>query len=157
MTEDATDATVKKKQVQYSDKAIAAALDRTGGMVYVAAKQIGCKPSTIYRRAKVSQVVADAIENATGEFLDITEGKLKSAVINGEAWAICFTLKTKGKARGYIETNRQEISGRDGAPIEVSARVFDHGAALAALEAGSAGDLETPSEDEADSDGAAVG
>lgn len=35
--------------------------------------------------------------------LDLAESQLKVAVSKGEAWAICFTLKTKGRKRGYVE------------------------------------------------------
>ena len=47
--------------------------------------------------------------------LDVGELSLLRAVQNGEAWAVCFLLKTQGKQRGYIE--RAEISGPDGGAI----------------------------------------
>lgn len=39
-------------------------------------------------------------------------GKLQQAIAKGEAWAICFLLKTKGKALGFSE--RHEHTGADG-------------------------------------------
>ncbi|MEI8016283.1 MAG: hypothetical protein D4R81_07615 [Nitrospiraceae bacterium] len=41
-------------------------------------------------------------------FLDEAEAALHKAVMRGEAWAVCFTLKTQGKGRGYTE--RLEVS-----------------------------------------------
>jgi hypothetical protein len=37
------------------------------------------------------------------EYLDIRESQLMEAVEKGEAWAICFLLKCRGKERGWIE------------------------------------------------------
>ena len=34
----------------------------------------------------------------------------------GDAWAICFYLKTQGKNREYVE--RQEVTGKCGDPIQ---------------------------------------
>ena len=45
---------------------------------------------------------------ATEQALDIAEESLITAVKAGEAWAVCFLLKTRGKKRGYTE--RQEAS-----------------------------------------------
>jgi len=135
-----------------------AALDKTKGMVYLAAKSINCAPSTIYRRAEEDPRVREAIETAEGEVLDVAETKLYQAILNGEAWAICFKLKTRGKDRGYVEHQRSEVTGANGGPIEVESRqVFDHSAAVAALAARSVGYHPTSSEIQDRGDGEAVG
>ena len=46
--------------------------------------------------------------------LDIAEDSLIKAVKGGEAWAVCFYLKCKGKARGYIE--RESVAAPDVTP-----------------------------------------
>ena len=43
--------------------------------------------------------LADAREG----LVDVAESALFRAVVAGEAWAVCFTLKTQGKDRGYVE------------------------------------------------------
>lgn len=93
----------KKGKPRYSQSDIVAALHASGGMVYIAAEKLGCHPDTIYARAAKEKPIADAIANARGKMLDIAESSLKRAVINGEAWAVCFALKTIGKNRGYTE------------------------------------------------------
>jgi hypothetical protein len=47
---------------------------------------------------------------------DNAESALYSAVLGGEAWAVCFYLKTQAKDRGYVE--RQEMTGKDGGAIQ---------------------------------------
>lgn len=98
--------------IRVTDEQIIAALKRTMGKVYLAADQINCHPKTIYRRAKQSRAVRDGIVLARERAIDTAECALQKAVLGGEAWAVCFTLKTLGKARGYIE--RQELTGANG-------------------------------------------
>ena len=53
------------------------------------------------------QLLADERER----MLDNAEDRLGMAVDKGEAWAVCFTLKTQGQERGYIEKQKIEHSG----------------------------------------------
>ncbi len=101
----------------YTTETIVSALHETNGMVYLAARRLGCKAQTIYNRAKSTKVIQEAIDNSRGEMLDISEQKLRQAIMNGEAWAITFHLKTIGKSRGYVE--RQEVTGADGGALIV--------------------------------------
>lgn len=87
---------------------IIAALEKTHGMVYLAAEALGCAPVTIYRRAEKDAKVQDVIDTQRGKLIDKAELKLEQAVMNGEPWAVTLTLKSLGKNRGYVE--RQEIS-----------------------------------------------
>jgi len=101
----------------YSNERIIGALKETNGMVYLAARRLGCAPATIYNRAKRVTSVQAAIDDNRGEVIDAAELKLKAAIINGEPWAIAFALKTIGRHRGYVE--RQEVTGADGGKIIV--------------------------------------
>lgn len=69
----------------------------------------------------LKQLLADERER----MLDNAEDKLGQAVDMGEAWAVCFTLKTQGKERGYSE--RQEITGANGQPIETVSTLIIQG------------------------------
>lgn len=84
-------------------------------MVYLAARALQCSPQTIYNYRDKYPDVARAIEQSRGELVDTAELALKRAVLAGEAWAVCFALKTIGRNRGYSE--RHEISGIEGEPI----------------------------------------
>ena len=65
---------------------------------------------------KSSVAIREACDNARGELIDISEQKLRAAVMNGEPWAVAMVLKTLGKSRGYVE--RQEVTGANGKPVE---------------------------------------
>lgn len=88
---------------KYSDEQMIDALHKTKGLVYLAAENIGCDPSTIFRRANVSEGVANAIKRARGRMVDLAEAKLWQLINDGNPTAILFFLKTQAKDRGYIE------------------------------------------------------
>lgn len=109
----------KGKYRHYKTAEIVEALKATGGMVYMAARKLGCDPSTIHVRAKASPEIQSAIDNARGDMLDMAEHELKKAVRGGDMTAVIFTLKTIGKHRGYVE--RVEQTGAGGGAIEIKA------------------------------------
>ena len=102
----------------YSTANIIKALEKTHGMIYLAAEDLGCAAITIYRRAEKVAAVRETIDSYRGKLIDKAELKLEQAVLNGEPWAIQMTLKTIGKHRGYVE--RQEVTGADGGAIVVN-------------------------------------
>ena len=93
------------------------AVKKNGGAVYLAARELGCAPNTIYNRMKRVPSIKQAVEDARGEVVDYAEQKLRLAILNGEPWAIAMALKTIGKHRGYVE--RQEVTGADGGAVTV--------------------------------------
>ena len=103
--------------MRLSNQQIIDALRDVNGMVYLAARKLGCAPNTIYNRMAKSGNIKDAVENYRGELVDLSEQKLRQAVLSGEPWAVALVLKTLGKKRGYVE--RQEITGEDGKRIVV--------------------------------------
>jgi len=72
---------------------------------------------TIYKRMELEPEIGAVIAAERERRIDIAETALDRAVIEGEAWAVCFTLKCIAKDRGYVE--RQEISGVDGNAIQI--------------------------------------
>jgi hypothetical protein len=101
-----------KKGEKWTDQQMVEALKATSGMVYVAARKLGCDPKTVYNYAKRYPSVQAAIDDERGHFLDTTELALQRAVLAGEGWAVCFALKTLGKDRGYVEKHQLEHSGK---------------------------------------------
>lgn len=99
------------KKLSLSPDDIIKALRDTNGMVYLAAERLGVSYMTVYRRAKRIPAIQEEIDRAKGKRLDVAETKLWDAVLQGQAWAICFYLKTQGKARGYIEKTITQVDG----------------------------------------------
>lgn len=101
----------------YTAEQMIGALQRTKGMVTLAADHLGCTYHTVENYVKRYPSVAEALKRERERILDITELKLVQAINDGEAWAIQFMLKTQGKQRGYVE--RHEITGKDGESLQI--------------------------------------
>ena len=106
-----------------------------GGILSDIAANLGVERSTIYTWCNDDEQFAQALEDSRERFVDLAESNLRKLVAgvpaiekdeNGEkrfaGWierpsetAIIFTLKTRGKKRGYVE--RQEVTGADGAEL----------------------------------------
>ena len=103
---------------RYTQAQVIDALRETKGMVYLAAKRLGCEAQTIYNYRDRYPAVRAEMEQQDGEVDDAAEMKLYQAIIAGEPWAVQFRLRTKGKGRGYVERVQQEVSGPAGGPIQ---------------------------------------
>jgi transposase-like protein len=109
---------------QYPTEHIVKAVRECGGSVTDAAKALGCARNTIAKRADKEPEIREAIHEAREALLDEAEKSLLRAVKNGEGWAVCFTLKTQGKSRGYVE--RQQVEDvTEPQPVELKLSVVD--------------------------------
>jgi hypothetical protein len=102
---------------RFTQAQVIAALKATKGMITVAARHLQCSPTTVENYINRYEAVREARRLEREAFLDVGELALMKAVQGGEAWAVCFLLKTQGKSRGYVE--RTEVTGADGRAIEV--------------------------------------
>jgi hypothetical protein len=93
---------------RFSDQEMVAALETTRGLVSLAAARLGCSAEAIYSRARKPGKVAEALARERERMLDIAELSLFDRIQAGEGWAVCFYLKTQGRARGYVQ--RQEVA-----------------------------------------------
>jgi hypothetical protein len=103
---------------QISNAKIAEALRKTHGNFMLSAQMLKCSRVMIWSRVKKSEELQKIVEDERAGFVDVAEGALYSATLNGEAWAIQFTLRNLGRDRGYFEKQQQEITGKDGGPIK---------------------------------------
>lgn len=109
-------------QPKFTTDVVIEAIENTQGLVSLAARQLRCHPDTVRAYAKRHPSVADALAQARSHMTDVAELALFSAIQEKQGWAVCFYLKTQGKARGYVE--RHEVSGPEGGPI-IFKVVFD--------------------------------
>jgi hypothetical protein len=102
---------------------VAAALEKSHGLVSFAARLLGCYRSTVYEYLKRHPHLKDIIHDAGEALVDKAELGIEKAIDNGEPWAIALVLKTKGKARGYVE--RVEQTGADGGDMTIKIKYED--------------------------------
>ena len=102
---------------KFSQQQVIDALRETKGMIYLAAKRLGCDAKTIYNYRDRYPAVRAEMEQQDGEVDDAAEMVLYKAIMAGEPWAVQFRLRTKGKGRGYVE--RAEVTGPDNGPVTI--------------------------------------
>ncbi len=105
----------RPKAARVTDTQIEEAISHSDGLYSLAAARLGVTATTVARRVLKSERLQEAVKSASDKSLDLAESALMKAVEAGEAWAVCFFLKCKGKGRGYVE--RQEITGSNGGPV----------------------------------------
>lgn len=83
------------------------ALERTLGIVSTACKQVNISRRTHYKWMEDDEEYRAAVSTVNESVLDFAESHLYKLMKEGNPAATIFFLKTKGKARGYVE--RQEV------------------------------------------------
>lgn len=92
-------------------------IDSTRGNVATIARNLGVSRTAIIKFVAKSPTLTEQLSDAREGMLDHAESKLYEAIDKGEAYALCFFLKTQGKRRGYVE--RQELTGADGEGVQI--------------------------------------
>jgi len=88
---------------RYRAATIAAKLEEAHGNISAVARNLGIQRDTLYHIIKRHPTLQQVLANAREGTLDVAESVLYKKILDGEGWAVCFFLKTQGKARGYIE------------------------------------------------------
>lgn len=97
----------KGRKPKLTIELVAAELVKTRGNIAATARKFKVDRSAIHHFISKHQNLATILADAREGMLDDAENSLYDAVLEGEAWAVCFYLKTQGKGRGYVE--RQEV------------------------------------------------
>ncbi len=90
---------------------VSTALEAKNGNIAAAAREIGFSRKSIYQFLERNPELYALVEDARETRIDNAEDKLGEAVERGEAWAVCFTLKTLGRNRGYVERLESDNRG----------------------------------------------
>jgi hypothetical protein len=107
---------MKTNKIQQHKIALLAALEKSLGIVSTACRAVGLDRSTFYKYVNEDEEFAAAVSEIENVALDFAESALMRQIQADIPASTIFYLKTKGKARGYVE--RQEISGPGGKPIQ---------------------------------------
>ena len=99
-------------------KAFLAKMESTLGNITASCKAANIARSTYYEWMEKDPKFAAAVNELAEANIDFAESCLKQQIKDGNTTATIFYLKTKGKARGYIETH--EIIGNQDAPVTLS-------------------------------------
>jgi hypothetical protein len=113
----------QKKRASVAD--VMALVDEKHGNVAAIARALGVARPTIYKRINESVNLQEALSSARETMLDNVESALYSQALNDNTTAMIFFLKTQGKSRGYTE--RQEITGIDGNPVNFIVSISNNG------------------------------
>jgi hypothetical protein len=99
--------------VHHSVEEYAAALREARGLYSHAARRLGVTDEAVRQRVARSSTLTQVSIEAREAMKDLAESALFEQVIRGEAWAVCFYLKTQAKDRGYVERTeeKREITG----------------------------------------------
>ena len=106
---------VKANKSDTKKEAMLEALEKSLGIVTTACNAVGINRSTHYDWMKKDSDYASAVKAIEGRTLDFAESHLHKLIKDGNPTATIFFLKTKGKARGYVE--RQEIEVAEKKPL----------------------------------------
>lgn len=93
----------RSRKTKFTQQQVASALRSTQGLMFLAAKNLGCDTDTLRNYRKRFPELEAVIADARGQVVDLAESKLWKALQDGEGWAITFFLRTQGKDRGYSE------------------------------------------------------
>lgn len=102
-----------------SKKAIIEAIKDSGGIMSTIARRLGVTWHTADTWVKQYNETKQALQDEREAILDLAESTLFRNIKDGNSQDAKWLLSTMGKNRGYSE--RQEITGVDGGPIDVNA------------------------------------
>ena len=101
---------------RFEEVDIARALRETGGIRSHAAAALGVSPSTIGRHIEASEYLQAVEKEIINVHIDEAENQLWNHVRNGHIAAVIFSLKTKGRERGWSERLDIGISVNNATP-----------------------------------------
>ena len=97
--------------------------DKNGGSVTNACKVIGVSRAALYKGLdkdpKFKQAIDDIKEEHNEELVTLAKNGLRTNLIRSKQSAIEYTLNNKCKGE-YSNTVKQELTGKDGAPVNVN-------------------------------------
>ncbi len=88
---------------------VEAKLRELGGNIAAVARAFEVSRRAVQNFNQAHPKLQEVLKEARETMIDDAESSLYKAIKNGEAWAVCFFLKTQGKCRGYIESGEEAL------------------------------------------------
>lgn len=85
------------------EETVSESIKKLNGNIAAVCKELGTTRATFMRYCERHPTIQTTLYESREEMLDMAESSLYRRVLAGEAWAVCFFLKTQGRKRGYIE------------------------------------------------------
>jgi predicted transcriptional regulator len=97
----------KNGSVVHSLDEVAQALRAAEGIISNAAQRLGVTRQAVQQRISRHPTLQAIRDESREGVTDLAESQLIEAIRRGEAWSICFYLKTQGRDRGYVERTEE--------------------------------------------------
>lgn len=97
-------------KTEHHKKAMIEAMEKSLGVVTSACKSVGVGRTTHYQWMQDDEEYKKSIEDIQNITLDFAESQLHKQIKDGNTTATIFFLKTKGKNRGYVESQDINIT-----------------------------------------------
>ena len=85
---------------------------KSSGNISYLCQQIGVDRKTFYRWMENDHAFKEAVLAEDEAFVDMAETQQHNLVAAGDPQSVRFTLRTKGKNRGYVERLEQDVRGQ---------------------------------------------
>jgi hypothetical protein len=115
---------MKTNKILQTKKALLSALEASLGVVTIACRNVGVSRVTFYEYLKEDPEFAEAVREMDDVVLDFAESQLHKQIKDNNTAATIFYLKTKGKRRGYVESQHHDHT-TDGKPIQLPVISFE--------------------------------
>lgn len=89
----------------------------TGGIISTIASRVGCEWHTAKRYIDKYATVQAAYKDECAKVVDLAESVVIGSIKEKDVSTAKWYLTMKGSERGYMQTQRQEVSGPDGGKI----------------------------------------
>ena len=102
-----------------SEKLLVPAIAEARGNLADVARRFSVTRQSVWYYVNQRPALKAACQDQRETMKDHAESALYKALLAGEAWAVCFFLKTQARDRGYVE--RTELTGAEGGAIKITA------------------------------------
>lgn len=106
------------KNGNYTAAQFIAAIPGSGGIITTIASRVGCAWSTAKKYITKYVTVQQAYEDECAKVVDLAESVVIGSIKDKDVQTAKWYLTMKGAERGYVQTQRSEVSGPDGGPVK---------------------------------------